>query len=51
MKLLFGLLAMALMFAFLGSIMRKVPEVALIAVVAIGFAAMIYDFIESLRDS
>lgn len=51
MKILFGLVAMALMLAFVGSIIRKVPEMALIAVVAIGVAAMLYDFVESVRES
>jgi hypothetical protein len=43
MKLLFGLLGAVMVLVFLGSIVVKVPEVSLIAVVLIGVAMMFVD--------
>lgn len=43
MKLLFGLIGAALMIAFLGSVVVKVPEVALIVVMACGAVMMLVD--------
>ncbi|MGD9834229.1 MAG: hypothetical protein AB7U92_15895 [Piscinibacter sp.] len=43
MKLLFGLLGALLMILFLGSIIIKVKEVALIGVVAVGLVLMLVD--------
>ncbi|WP_298825615.1 hypothetical protein [uncultured Piscinibacter sp.] len=43
MKLVFGLLGALLMIAFLGSIVFKVKEVSLIAVVLVGVALMLVD--------
>ncbi len=43
MKLLFGLIGAALMIAFLGSFVAKVPEPAMIVVVLIGILMMLID--------
>ena len=43
MKLAFGLLGAALMIAFLGSVVIKVREVSMIAVVVIGLVLMFVD--------
>lgn len=49
-KLIFGVLAMVLMTTFVGAIVLKLKDPALAAVVLIGLALMVYDFIESLRE-
>jgi hypothetical protein len=49
-KVLFGVLAMALMTAFVGAIVLKLKDPALAVVVLIGLAMMAYDFIGSLRE-
>ena len=43
MKLVYGLLGAGMMIAFLGSIVFKVQEVAMIAVVLIGLVMMFVD--------
>jgi hypothetical protein len=43
MKLIFGLMGAVLMLAFLGSVVVKVPEVALIVVMLIGVVLMVVD--------
>jgi len=43
MKLIFGLIGAALMIAFLGSVIVKVREVALIGVVLVGVVMMVVD--------
>lgn len=50
MKTLFGLIGVALMLLFLGSVVVKLQEMALTVVVLIGVAAMLYDFWESRRE-
>lgn len=49
-KVIFGLIAMALMTAFVGAIVMKLKEPALIGVVLVGLAMMAYDFVEFLRE-
>lgn len=49
-KVIFGLISMALMATFAGAIVVKLKEPALIVVVLIGLAMMVYDFIEFLRE-
>lgn len=51
MKLLFGLVGAALMLAFLGSVVAKVPEVALIIVVAIGLVMMLVDLWQARNEA
>lgn len=49
-KLLFGLISMALMTAFVGAIVLKLKDPALAVVALIGLAMMVYDFIGVLRE-
>lgn len=49
-KLIFGLISMALFTVFTGAVVVKLKEPALLVVVLIGVAMMIYDFIEFLRE-
>jgi len=49
-KLIFGLIGMALFTVFTGAVIVKLKEPALIVVVLIGLAMMVYDFIEFLRE-
>lgn len=49
-KVIFGLISMALMTLFTGAIVVKIRDPALIVVVLIGLAMMVYDFIEFLRE-
>ena len=49
-KLIFGLISMALIVVFTGAVVVKLKEPALIVVVLIGLAMMVYDFIEFLRE-
>jgi hypothetical protein len=49
-KVIFGLVGMALMVTFVGAIVLKLKEPALVVVVLIGLAMMVYDFIEFLRE-
>ena len=51
MKLLFGLIGAALMLGFLGSVVVKVPEVALIVVVVIGLAMMLVDLWQARNEA
>jgi hypothetical protein len=49
-KVIFGVLAMALMATFVGAIVLKLKDPALTVVVLIGLAMMAYDFLASLRE-
>lgn len=51
MKLTFGLIGAALMIAFLGSIVIKVPEVALIVVMLIGVVMMLVDLWQARNEA
>jgi len=51
MKLIFGLIGAALMIAFLGSIVIKVPEVALIGVMLIGIVMMVVDLWQARNEA
>lgn len=50
LKVIFGLIGMALMLVFVSPVVIKLKSVALIAVILIGVAMMAYDFIEFLRE-
>jgi len=50
LKVVFGLVSMALMVIFVAPVVIKIKSVALIAVILIGLAMMAYDFIEFLRE-
>lgn len=50
LKLIFGLIGMALMVAFVAPVVVKLKSIALIAVVLLGLAMMVYDFIEFVRE-
>lgn len=50
LKVIFGLVSMALMVIFVAPVVIKIKSVALIAVILIGLAMMAYDFIEFLRE-
>jgi hypothetical protein len=49
-KLVFGLISMTLVVVFVGAIILKLKDPALVVVVAIGLAMMVYDFVEFLRE-
>jgi CDP-diglyceride synthetase len=49
-KTVFGLIGMALFTVFVGAVVVKLKEPALIVVVLAGIAMMVYDFIEFLRE-
>jgi hypothetical protein len=49
-KVIFGLIGMGLMLAFLAPVVLKLKSVALIAVILLGLAMMVYDFFEFLRE-
>ena len=49
-KVIFGLISMALMTVFVGAIAVKLKEPALAIVILVGLAMMVYDFIEFLRE-
>jgi hypothetical protein len=49
-KFIFGLIGMALFTVFTGAVVVKLKEPALVVVVLIGVAMMVYDFIEFLRE-
>ena len=49
-KLIFGLISIGLFTAFVGAVVLKLKEPALIAVVIAGLAMMVYDFVEFLRE-
>jgi len=50
LKVIFGLVSMALMVIFVAPVIIKIKSAALIAVILIGLAMMAYDFIEFLRE-
>ncbi len=50
LKVIFGLISMALMVIFVVPVVIKIKSVALIAVILLGMAMMVYDFIEFLRE-
>lgn len=49
-KVIYGLISMTLMTVFVGAIVMKLKDPALIVVVLAGLAMMVYDFIEFLRE-
>ena len=49
-KVIFGLISMALFTAFVGAVVVKLKDPALIVVVIAGLAMMVYDFVEFLRE-
>jgi hypothetical protein len=49
-KVIFGLISMALFATFVGPPVLKLKDPALIVVVLVGLAMMIYDFVEFLRE-
>lgn len=51
MKLWFGLLGAALLIVFLGAVVFKVPEVALIVVVGIGVAMALVDLWQARNEA
>jgi hypothetical protein len=50
LKAVYGVIGMVLMLAFLAPVVLKLKSVALIAVIMIGLAMMVYEFIEFLRE-
>ena len=50
LKVIFGLIGIALMLAFGAPVVLKVKSIALVVVILIGVAMMVYDFIEYLRE-
>ncbi len=50
LKVIFGLVSMALMVIFVAPVVLKVKSVALVVVILIGVAMMAYDFLEFLRE-
>ncbi len=50
LKVIFGLISMALMVIFVAPVVIKIKSVALIAVILLGMGMMAYDFIEFLRE-
>jgi tetrahydromethanopterin S-methyltransferase subunit D len=50
LKVIFGLVGIALMLAFLAPVVFKLKSAALVAVIMIGLAMMVYDYIEFLRE-
>lgn len=50
LKVIFGLIGIALMLVFLAPVVFKLKSVALVAVIMIGLAMMVYDYIEFLRE-
>ncbi len=49
-KVIFGLIGMALMLIFVAPVVIKLKSIALICVILLGMAMMIYDYIEFLRE-
>lgn len=49
-KVIFGLTGMLLFVAFVAPVVVKIKSVALIAVILIGLAMMVYDYVEFLRE-
>ncbi len=50
LKVVFGLVSMALMVIFVAPVVLKVKSLALVVVILIGVAMMAYDFLEFLRE-
>ena len=50
LKVVFGLIGIALMLTFVAPVVIKIKSIALIAVILVGVAMMAYDFIEFLRE-
>ncbi len=50
LKVIFGLISIALMLAFVAPVVLKVKSIALVVVILIGVAMMVYDYIEYLRE-
>ncbi len=50
LKVIFGLVGMALMVIFVAPVVVKVKSIALVAVILLGMALMVYDFIGFLRE-
>ena len=50
LKVIFGLIGIALMGIFVAPVVIKLKSIALIVVILIGVAMMTYDYIEFLRE-
>ncbi len=50
LKVIFGLIGMALMVIFVAPVVVKLKSIALIVVILLGMGMMAYDFIEFLRE-
>lgn len=50
LKVIFGLIGIALMVIFVAPVVVKIKSVALIAVILLGMGMAAYDFIEFLRE-
>jgi hypothetical protein len=50
LKVIFGLIGIALMVVFVAPVVIKLKSIALIVVILIGVAMMTYDYIEFLRE-
>lgn len=50
LKVIFGLIGIALMLVFVSPVVIKIKSVALVAVILIGVAMMTYDYIQYLRE-
>ena len=50
LKVMFGLVGMALMLIFVAPVVIKIKSVALVGVILLGMGMMLYDFIEFLRE-
>lgn len=50
LKVIFGLIGIALMLVFLVPVVVKIKSVALVGVILIGLAMMLYDYVEFLRE-
>ncbi len=50
LKVIFGLIGMALMVIFVAPVVVKLKSIALIVVILLGMDMMAYDFIEFLRE-
>ncbi len=50
LKVIFGLLGITLMLLFLAPVVLKLKSVALVAVILLGLAMMVYEYIETVRE-
>jgi hypothetical protein len=50
LKVIFGLIGIVLMLAFVAPVVIKIKSIALVGVILIGVAMMVYDYIEFLRE-